>query len=305
MLELFGGLFMALGGNIPGVSGGTIAFLMGFYDDLIGSINAFVSRLGEDGKNKRKKAFFFLLRLLVGYVAGLVAGAFLINKIFEAHIYRVSSFFIGITLASVPVVAYEERKTLRERPSAALFIPVGIAVIVGITLLSKAGLLAGSSGWVQIALAFPAGLLAACAMILPGVSGAAIFYVFGLYLPINQGIEEFVRFFVSLFTPEKQTLSADTVLLLCSVGVGAIAGLLCVIKGVRWLLAHRRPQTVYTILGLMIGSVYSIWVGPTILKVPQAEMTFSTFSLLFFALGILIIALFETAKVLITAKRKK
>lgn len=303
MLEFFGGIFMAFGGNIPGVSGGTIAFLMGFYDRLINSINAFVSKLGGQGKDIRKKAFFFLLRLLVGYVIGLIGGAFLVNKVFEAHIYKVSSFFIGITFASVPVVAYEERETLKSRKRDVLWTFVGIAAIVGITLLSKAKLFGGNSDWGQIVLAFPAGLLAACAMIVPGVSGAAFFYVFGLYLPINRGIESFVKLVASLFTKAEYDFDVMQIPLLCSVGVGAIVGLLCVIKGVRWLLMNKRSQTVYAILGLMLGSIYSIWVGPEILKTPQPAITLDSFSILFFILGVILIVAFEGAKILISKKR--
>ena len=292
MLEFLGGIFMAFGGNIPGVSGGTIAFLMGFYDRLIDSINAFVSRIGADAKKKRLKALFFLLRLCAGYAIGLIGGALLVNRVFVPYIYHVSSLFLGITFASVPLVVYEERETLKGRWQNALWALPGCALIVGITLLSKAGLFDGSSPLGQALLGFPAGLLAACAMIVPGVSGAAIFYIFGLYLPINNAIESVVRFDFSVWP------------LVLSVFCGAVLGLLCVIKGVKWLLSHKRKQTVYAILGLMLGSLYSIWVGPETLKDPQPALSLSNFSVLFFIVGVLIIAAFALLKDVVRRKKE-
>ena len=100
MLEFIGGLLMSLGGSVPGVSGGTIAFLMGFFDEMLNSVNTFLSKKST----QKKKSFFFLLRLVGGYLLGLALATFLIKRFFAEHIYPVSSLFLGVTLFSVPLI---------------------------------------------------------------------------------------------------------------------------------------------------------------------------------------------------------
>lgn len=293
MLEFIGGIVMALGGSAPGVSGGTIAFLMGFFDEMIRSVNAFVSK--GISKEERKRAFFFILRLGIGYVIGLAAATFLITEFFKEHIYPVCSLFIGITLFSLPLVIYEEWQTLKNKALQALWIIPGAAIIVGITLLSQSGLFDTSSNAAQIALAFPAGILSACAMIMPGISGAAIFFIFGLYTPIFDSLRAIVQFDFSVLP------------LLLSLGAGVVIGLLGVVKGVRWLLDNKRPATIYAILGMMVGSLYSIWIGPSTVDVtPKYEiLSFDTFNWLFFFIGALLIAIFEGLKLFFTARAEK
>ena len=288
MLELIGGIVMGFGGSVPGVSGGTIAFLMGFFDEMIDSINAFVSK----GSQNRKKAFFFLLRLGIGLVIGLIGATLLITAFFEAHIHAVSSLFIGVTLFSVPLVIYEERQTLKGKYLQALWILPGAALIVGIVLLASLGFNV-SSNVLQIVMAFPAGIFSACAMIMPGISGASILYIFGLYTTFYNDVHAFLKFDFS------------GIVFLIVFGVGMLVGALGVVKGIKWLLSNRRASTIYAILGMMLGSIYSIVVGPSTLDPPQANIDFSNFNWLFFAIGALIIAAFEGLKLLIEKKKAK
>ena len=95
MLEFIGGLLMSLGGSVPGVSGGTIAFLMGFFDEMLNSVNTFLSKKST----QKKKSFFFLLRLVGGYLLGLALATFLIKRFFAEHIYPVSSLFLATPTA--------------------------------------------------------------------------------------------------------------------------------------------------------------------------------------------------------------
>ena len=127
MLEFIGGLLMSLGGSVPGVSGGTIAFLMGFFDEMLNSVNTFLSKKST----QKKKSFFFLLRLVGGYLLGLALATFLIKRFFAEHIYPVSSLFLGVTLFSVPLIVKEEFGTLKGKFKEALWILPGVAAIVG------------------------------------------------------------------------------------------------------------------------------------------------------------------------------
>ena len=286
MLEFFGGLAMALGGSVPGVSGGTIAFLMGFFDDLIDSVNAFVSKGSE-----KKKPFFFLLRLGVGYLIGVILATLLVKAIFVEYIYEVSAAFIGVTLFSVPLVLWEERETLKKRLYDVWWILPGCALIVGMTLLAGLRGQGEASAWLQILLAFPAGIFVACAMIMPGISGAAIFYIFGLYSAVFMGIDGLMH------------LDFSALPMLLSLALGGVVGLFGVVKGVKWLLRNKRSQTIFAIVGMMLGSLYAIWVGPSTLDPPKNDLTFGEFKWLFFLLGGLFIGAFAALKIVFERKR--
>lgn len=100
------GFFMALADSVPGVSGGTVAFFAGEYDDFICS---FGNITGRD-KARRRQSLLFLLRLGIGWICGMGLSVTLLAGLFSTHIYAVSSLFLGLVAASIPLVAAEEKK---------------------------------------------------------------------------------------------------------------------------------------------------------------------------------------------------
>ena len=86
---------MALADSVPGVSGGTIAFILGFYDDFINSLNTLVSK---NSKDEKKKAIKFLINLGIGWVIAFLLAVLFISSLFESHIYEISSLFIGFII---------------------------------------------------------------------------------------------------------------------------------------------------------------------------------------------------------------
>ncbi len=131
---------------------------------------------------------------------------------------------------------------------------------------------------------FLAGAIAITAMILPGISGSTLLLIFGLYMPIISGIKETLHFNLS-YVP-----------VLFVFGIGIVTGVLLIIKLVKKALEKYRSQVIYCILGLMIGSIYAIVMGATTLKAPQAPLSFSTFDVVFFIIGGLVILGMEFAK---------
>ena len=85
---------MALADSVPGVSGGTVAFLLGFYDQFIDSIDDLITGNME----KKKTAFFFLIKLGIGWVTGMILAILILANVFESHIYAISSLFIGFII---------------------------------------------------------------------------------------------------------------------------------------------------------------------------------------------------------------
>ena len=105
ILTLIHGFCMALADSVPGVSGGTIAFLLGFYDQFVGSLDDLISGT----KEKRIAALKYLAKLGIGWIIGFVLAVLILSAVFQSHIYLISSLFMGFILFAIPVVIMEEK----------------------------------------------------------------------------------------------------------------------------------------------------------------------------------------------------
>lgn len=282
-MNLINGLCMALADSVPGVSGGTIAFLLGFYDKFIGSLDdLFRGKIEE-----KKTALKFLIKIGCGWLIGFLIAATVLSSLFNEHIYTMSSLFLGFILLAIPVFIKEEKNVLKGKYKNLIFTLIGIIVVVGITILNSAGGInidVNSLNIGTIVYVFIAAMIAITAMILPGISGSTLLLIFGLYIPIMTKIKTLLTF----------DFSALSILIVF--GLGIITGILVFTKLIRKCLEKHRSQTIYTVLGMMIGSMYSIVMGPTTLEVPKEAMTFSTFNIVAFIIGGVIIGGLELLK---------
>ena len=291
------GFLMALADSVPGVSGGTIAFLLGFYDDFIGSLDAFVpsKESKEIKKEKRIKAIKFLVRLGIAWVVGFISAVLILTSIFQSHIYQVSSLFIGFIIFSIPLIIMEEKKVLARKYYNLIFMAAGIALVVLITALNPSETAnTGDTGYNIGSLLYfmLTGMLGISAMVLPGISGSTILLIFGTYLPVMTAIKDFLH------------LNMQGLPLLIFFGVGVLLGIALIIRLVKKSLEKFRSQTVYAILGLMIGSLYAVVKGPESLDTPQPAMSFDTFSILFFIIGGVVILGLQAVKHFSQVKEK-
>ena len=119
------GFCMALADSVPGVSGGTIAFLLGFYDEFINSLN---DMIGKDNA-KRKAALVFLIKLGIGWVIGFGASVMVLSSLFQVHIYEISSVFLGLTLFAIPLVVKEEWASIKGKAGCLVFTLIGMALV--------------------------------------------------------------------------------------------------------------------------------------------------------------------------------
>ena len=291
IINMIQGFCMALADSVPGVSGGTIAFLLGFYDRFINSVNDLLST--KTTKEKRIDSFKFLIKLGIGWVVGMGLSTTILASVFETGIYKVSSLFLGFIIAAIPVMIYEERKCVKGKYVNILWTIVGIAVVVGLSLIkpaSNGGLEGFDIGMILYIIL--AGMIAISAMVLPGISGSTILLTFGLYMPTVTAVKELFHFRFS-----------GLGLIIC-LAVGCIAGVLITLRLIKKALANYRSQTIYCVIGMMIGSLYAIVKGPTTLKTPQPAMNFDTFSIIFFIIGVAIVGGMQAAK-MYSEKNKK
>lgn len=275
IINMIRGFCMALADSVPGVSGGTIAFLLGFYDQFITSLDNLVSGSKED----RIDAIRFLIKIGLGWVVGFIAAVLVLTSVFESHIYAISSLFIGFIIFAIPYVVLEEKETIKQgKMWHLIFVLIGIIVVSAITFFNP---VSGSGISVDVEslnfglciYVFVAAMIAISAMILPGISGSTLLLIFGLYVPILTAIKEVLHF----------NFHYISVLVIFALGI--VAGIVLVIKLIRMALEKFRPQMIYLIIGLMVGSLYAIVMGPTTLDTPQPAMGFNTFSILFFIIG--------------------
>ena len=192
ILTAFHGFCMALADSVPGVSGGTIAFILGFYDRFLDALH---DLFGKDGA-ARRTALIYLLKLGVGWAAGMIACVPALSSLFEKNIYFMSSLFLGLTLASIPFIAAAERTALKKFRSAP-FALLGMAVVVGLTLLRGSSAL-GSVSFASLSplsllYIFLSGAVAITAMVLPGILGSSILLIAGVYLPAIQAVRSFLH----------------------------------------------------------------------------------------------------------------
>lgn len=297
VINFIRGFFMALADSVPGVSGGTIAFIMGFYNDFINSLNALTSTKKTDVA--KKDALLFLLKLGVGWVVGMVLSIFFIASIFDKEIYKISSLFTGFIIFSIPIIISEDKKALKKNYGYIIYAILGIAIVAAITYFNPATGAAKGTSLVlndfSLPLAlyvFVAGMIAISAMVLPGISGSTLLLIFGLYAPVVSAVKEVLTFNFS-YLP-----------MLIVFGLGVITGIITTIRLIKFLLSNYRTQMIYFIIGLMIGSIYAVFMGPTTLEVPKAAMNLSTFNFLFFIIGGALIIGLQQLKVYLEKKEK-
>ena len=259
------GFCMALADSVPGVSGGTVAFLLGFYDRFIGSLDD----LFHGARAARFAAVRFLLKLGAGWAIGFGLSALVLTSFFDTHIYEVSSLFMGFIVFAIPIVVREELDALRKRLPYLAFAVVGVAFVVAVTLLSPVSgegidVAAKSLDLGLVAYVFLAAMAAISAMVLPGISGSTLLLIFGLYVPI---------------------MGASYLPILMVFAAGIACGMLLFVRLIRMCLERFRSQTIYAIIGMMLGSLFSITQGPLTLSEPQPAMSLDTFSIVFFLIG--------------------
>jgi len=275
------GFFMAIANSIPGVSGGTIAYILGFYDKLLISINNIFSK----NKLEKKTAMTFLAQLLIGIVIGMILSIIILSSLFATHIYFMSSLLIGLTISSIPLIYMEEKnifkKDIKSIIKNILLFVLGFIIVIYISsngTANNSNIINLKNLNISLALKlFSAGLFGIATMILPGISGSSLLVIFKLYIPIINAVNEVLHF----------NLSYIPALIIFVLGL--VIGAITTVKIVRVALLKHRAATISLIFGLIIAAIYSIILGPTSLEVPQEPLTLESFNIIAFGIGILII----------------
>ena len=233
------GMAMGAADVVPGVSGGTIAFISGIYEELLNSISSFNLSLFSVLKNEGFKKVWkmvngrFLLALFIGICISVLSLAKLIENLLENHPILIWSFFFGLVLASIIYIAKQIKIW---NIKSYLYLIFGLIFAYYITTLNPV-ISQNSSPWFL----FLAGIIAICAMILPGISGSFILVLLGAYKPVLNAINTKDFFNIIVFM------------------VGAVLGLLTFSRVLKWLFSKYKNYTLAILIGFITGSLNKIW----------------------------------------------
>lgn len=224
---------------IPGVSGGTLAVLMGVYDKIIDSVgNIF---------KKFKESFLFLLPIVLGAVLAFAALYYPLKFALKYAPFPTMLLFAGLMLGSIPdLIKKSEKNGFKKLDSIGLvlacFLVVGICFIPNIGDVDLSG---NMQVWQYFLLLF-IGMIASCALVVPGVSGSMLLLIFGYYQPLLNSISGL------------RTSFGYSVLVLATFAVGLVVGFFTIAKLMQFLLKRFRRATYWSIVGFVMGSVPAI-----------------------------------------------
>ncbi|MGW7996740.1 DUF368 domain-containing protein [Staphylococcus xylosus] len=243
--NLWKGFAMGTTDLVPGVSGGTIALLLGIYDDFIRSISGiFSKRFWESLK--------FLIPIGLGMVIAIGVLSKLINYLLSTHTVPTMFFFIGLIGGIIPYLLKTSKFKQTFNTLHYILLVLGIVIIVAITLLNNGDKHAGETLTLNSGLVikyFIAGMCASSAMLLPGISGSFMLLVFGVYGTVMFAISEFM------------SLNFAAIPILLTVGFGVICGFLFSSKLIQYLLSYYTFLTYALIIGFVVGSLYAVFPG--------------------------------------------
>ena len=235
----FKGVFMGIADAIPGVSGGTIALLLGIYEELISTISGLNFSLITKLKNNGFKSFWeslngnFLITLVLGIGISLILFVKISANLLTSHPLYVWSFFLGLILATVYVI-YK----LIESWNLVNIISTLLMIVFSILLTSDSLNISDDTNLFYILIC---GIIASSAMILPGISGSLILVILGVYKILVEALDNLDIKIITSFI------------------VGAVIGVISFSKILKWLFKNYKSLAYSIMLGLVIGSIEKIW----------------------------------------------
>lgn len=245
------GFLMGTADVVPGVSGGTVALVLNFYERLVGSVKSGSSALGRFARLDfaagfewlRRVEWFFLIPLLAGIGLAIVTLASVIETQLHDRPIEVAALFLGLVVSSIAVAW----RLVAQRDATR----IAVMVVVGVTLFVALGVRGGTSedsvaqaSDPEVWVFFLAGSVAICAMILPGISGSLILVMLGMYGPVLDAVTDREIGVLAVFL------------------VGATIGLALFSQALHWALERHRDTVMAALIGLMIGSTRVLWPWP-------------------------------------------
>ncbi|HCT4654237.1 TPA: DUF368 domain-containing protein [Staphylococcus aureus] len=244
-INILKGFAMGTSDLVPGVSGGTIALLLGIYNQFISSISGIFSR-------RFWPSFTFLIPIIIGMLLSMGSLSNLFNYLLSQHHIPTMFFFGGLIIGIVPYLLKISNYKTSFTTKHYMMVIAGIAILIVITLMNNGDKHAGETLTLSTSLIikyFIAGMCASSAMLLPGISGSFMLLVFGVYGTVMLAISEVVK------------LNFTGLPILLAVGFGVLAGFIISSKIIQYFLTHHKLMTFALIIGFVVGSLFAVFPG--------------------------------------------
>ncbi|HDZ5997533.1 TPA: DUF368 domain-containing protein [Staphylococcus aureus] len=244
-INILKGFAMGTSDLVPGVSGGTIALLLGIYNQFISSISGIFSR-------RFWPSFTFLIPIIIGMLLAMGSLSNLFNYLLSQHHIPTMFFFGGLIIGIVPYLLKISNYKTSFTTKHYMMVIAGIAILIVITLMNNGDKHAGETLTLSTSLIikyFIAGMCASSAMLLPGISGSFMLLVFGVYGTVMLAISEVVK------------LNFTGLPILLAVGFGVLAGFIISSKIIQYFLTHHKLMTFALIIGFVVGSLFAVFPG--------------------------------------------
>ena len=245
------GLFIGLAIIVPGVSGSAVAIIFRLYEKLLYAFGNIIKQF--------RKCIRFLVPILIGAVIGLVAGFLGVKALINIIPFAIVALFAGLMLGAFPAVTDQIKGEKITVPRAALFL-IGLAVPIAFSAIScniaTGDAVLENAQWYHYILFLVLGYVVAITQLVPGLSATAILMMFGYFTPIVNSIS--VTYWGT---------NPSVFIIYACLAVGFVAGLLTVSKGMSKLLEKRRAPTFFTVAGMSLGSIITMFYNTDMLAV--------------------------------------
>ena len=241
------GFFMGSANVIPGVSGGTMLFIMGAFGKLVHALKTLGSPAtlklllkGDFKALKERIEWRFLLMIILGMLAAFASLAKLIVYMLNEHTQLTRSFFFGLIAASIITVNHQMKKW-----DVRSFISLPVAAVAAFGVISLVPVNTGDAWYTMIF----CGAISVIAMILPGLSGSFLLLILGQYDRVWTAVSNVAHF----------KFSSSEILMLIFLALGCVIGLGCFVHALNYLMEKHSNVTVAALIGFMVGSLPKIW----------------------------------------------
>lgn len=229
--------------SVPGVSGGTMAILLGIYDKLISSISNFLKDI--------KGNTIFLTKFCIGAGVGIGSLAFVIQWLLEKFPFMVSFFFLGAVIGGIPAL-YTKTKEKKFSISSAVYFFLGLGIVLSIGFIPTGNFdIAGGSGVLHYIMLLLTGIIIALALVLPGISTSHMLLVLGMYDSMLLAITKFDVMYIGIL------------------GVSTLIGVFMITKPLEYMMNRFPHQTYCIIIGFVIGSTSEIFSEKILPAIPN------------------------------------
>lgn len=219
--------------SVPGVSGGTMAILLGIYDKLIGAISNFLKDI--------KGNMIYLMKFCIGAGLGIGSLAFAIEWMLNKFPFPVSFFFLGAVIGGIPAL-YKKTKESKFKFSSILYFLIGLGIVISIGFIPAGNFnISSGSGLTHYLLVFVTGIIIALALVLPGISTSHMLLILGMYDTMLAAITQFDITYIGIL------------------GITTLIGIFLITKPIEWTMKKFPHQTYWMIIGFVLGSTTEIF----------------------------------------------